>query len=375
MAQTLNAPHTSSSGVQESSTGIASAGKQAGRQNTPIGHVGLRATNLAASVEFYKDLFGMEITGGSGPGHPIGATAFLTSRPGEQAHEIALVADPEIAHTAFRVSSLAELRSFHARVVERKIPIKFAFNHHESFAIYFDDPGGNLIEVYWPTGNLSTPQPYVEPLDLSQPDEVLLETITAAPVANRKTNSKENSVPNYPVHTIASAPEGSKAALEQLKEAFGVLPNLPAVIANSPKLINSLVGLFGQVHSPGLSEPENQIVLLTDAVTNACTYAVAFHTALALQQGISTEETTAIRERRLPKDKRFAALSSLAKTLIEKRGHLSEQELDSFLSAGFTKEQIFEVIAIVAASTITNYAGTIGNPPLDEPFRPYAWQK
>jgi alkylhydroperoxidase family enzyme len=89
---------------------------------------------------------------------------------------------------------------------------------------------------------------------------------------------------------------------------------------------------------------------------------------------ISSEETTAIRERRLPKDKRFAALSKLAKTLIEKRGHLSEQELDSFIAAGFTKEQAFEVIAIVAASTITNYAGTIANPPLEDPFRQYAWQ-
>src|ERR1700761_1360189 len=180
-------------------------------------------------------------------------------------------------------------------------------------------------------------------------------------------------MPNYPVHTIASAPEGSKSALEQLKKAFGVLPNLPAVIANSPKLINSLVGLFGQVHSPGLSEAENQIVLLTDAVTNSSTYAVAFHTALALQQGISSEETTAIRERRLPTDKRFAAFSALAKGLIEKRGHLSERELDSFIAAGFTNEQVLEVIAIVAASTITNYAGTITNPPLEEPFSQHAW--
>ena len=181
-------------------------------------------------------------------------------------------------------------------------------------------------------------------------------------------------MPNYPVHTITSAPEGSKSALEQLEKAFGVLPNLPAVIANSPKLINSLVGLFGQVHSPGLSETENQIVLLTDAVTNSSTYAVAFHTALALQQGISSQETTAIRERRLPTDKRFAALSALAKGLIEKRGHLSEQELDSFIAAGFTKEQILEVVAIVAASTITNYTGTIANPPLEDPFRQHAWR-
>jgi alkylhydroperoxidase family enzyme len=181
-------------------------------------------------------------------------------------------------------------------------------------------------------------------------------------------------MPNYPIHTIASAPEHSKPALEQLQQAFGVVPNLAAAIANSPKLVNSLVGVFQQVHSSSLTEPEIQIVLLTDAVANSSTYAVAFHTALALQQGVSSEETGAIRERRAPTDKKFAALSTLAKTLIEKRGHLGEQESDAFLAAGFTKEQILEVIAIVAASTITNYAGTIANPPLEDRFQQFAWR-
>lgn len=186
--------------------------------------------------------------------------------------------------------------------------------------------------------------------------------------------TEKNHMPNYPIQTIASAPEGSKLALEQLQQAFGVLPNIAAAIANSPKLINSLVGVFQQVHSSSLTEQEIQIVLLTDAVANSCTYAVAFHTALALQQGVSSEETDAIRERGVPRDKRFAALSTLAKSLIEKRGHLDDQELDSFIAAGFTKEQVMEVIAIVAASTITNYAGTIANPPLEDPFRQYAWR-
>jgi hypothetical protein len=35
-----------------------------------------------------------------------------------------------------------------------------------------------MVEVYWPTGDLSRPvQPHMEPLDLSQPDEALLEKI------------------------------------------------------------------------------------------------------------------------------------------------------------------------------------------------------
>ena len=177
-----------------------------------------------------------------------------------------------------------------------------------------------------------------------------------------------------PGQTIASAPEKSKPALEQLQQAFGVVPNIVGAIANSPKLINALVGVFQQVHSSSLTEPQIQIVLLTDAVVNSCTYAVAFHTAQALQQGVGSEVTDAIRERQVPTDSRFAALSNLAKTLIEKRGHLSEQELDSFITTGFTKEQVLEVIAIVAASTITNYAGTIANPTLEDPFKQYAWR-
>ena len=181
-------------------------------------------------------------------------------------------------------------------------------------------------------------------------------------------------MPNYSIHTIASAPENSKPALAQLQQAFGVIPNIAAAIANSPKLINSLVGVFQQVHSSSLTEAEIQIVLLTDAVANSSTYAVAFHTALALKQKVSSKEIDAIRQRRVPSDKRFAALSNLAKTLIDTRGHLSAEELNAFLAAGFTKEQVLEVIAIVAASTITNYAGTIANPPLEDPFRQYAWQ-
>src|SRR6516165_872906 len=151
-----------------------------GCRNTGVHHVGLHASNPAASAEFYREVLGMKIVGGSSPDHPLGATAFLSSRPNQESHEIALFSNPAFAHVAFKVSSLAELRSLHARVVERNIPVKFLANHGVSFAFYFDDPDGKTIQVYWPTGELSRSlQPQMEPLDLSQPDEALLEKIPA----------------------------------------------------------------------------------------------------------------------------------------------------------------------------------------------------
>jgi catechol-2,3-dioxygenase len=150
-------------------------------RNTGIHHVGLHAKDPAATAEFYRDVLGMQIVGGSGAEHELGASAFLCSRSDEESHEIALFANPIYCHVAFKVSTMAELRSFHARVLERKLPIKFAFNHGVSFAFYFEDPDGNLIEIYWPTGALAEyRQPHAEPLDLTLPDEVLLQQVAHA---------------------------------------------------------------------------------------------------------------------------------------------------------------------------------------------------
>mgnify|MGYP001554867981 FL=1 len=178
---------------------------------------------------------------------------------------------------------------------------------------------------------------------------------------------------HYPVHTIESAPAQSKPVLQQLQQTFGLIPNIAATMAASPVLINGFIGLFERVHASSLTEPQIQTLLLTNAVTNASEWAVAFHTALALQQGVHSADVDAIRHASLPDDAGLAALSMLARTLIEKRGRLAEPDQRRFLDAGFSAEQILEVIAVVAASTITNYAGNVTRPTLEAPFEEFVW--
>jgi alkylhydroperoxidase family enzyme len=178
---------------------------------------------------------------------------------------------------------------------------------------------------------------------------------------------------SFPVHSISSSPEQSAPALEALQSAFGFVPNLVGATATSPVLINSLVGLFKNVHGGSFSEAQVQVLLLTNAVTNASTWAVAFHSFLALKEGIDKADVQAIRDGYLPKDGKLAALSALAKNLIQKRGRLNSRDKESFMEAGFGPDHLLEVIAVVAASTITNYTGSVAKPPLEPDFQPYVW--
>jgi alkylhydroperoxidase family enzyme len=177
----------------------------------------------------------------------------------------------------------------------------------------------------------------------------------------------------FPVLTIDSAPQRSRPALQALQSAFGFVPNVAGAMANSPVLITTLVGMFQNVHGGSFSERQIQTLLLTNAVTNACPWAIAFHSFLALKEGVKPEDVKAMREGRFPDDAATAALSVLARTLIEKRGRLTDADRDAFLGAGFSKEQLLEVIAVVAASTITNYTANVMRPPLEPAFEAHAW--
>jgi AhpD family alkylhydroperoxidase len=178
---------------------------------------------------------------------------------------------------------------------------------------------------------------------------------------------------DFSLYTIESAPEQSKPVLEALQQAFGFVPNIAGAMAGSPVLINSFITVFQNVHGGSFNERQIQTLLLTNAVTNACAWAVAFHTALALKEGLTSADVRAIRGGCLPQDVQLAALSALSKAYIEKRGQLADDDLQAFFTAGYNKESALEVITVVAASTITNYVGNVALPPLEDAFQVHAW--
>lgn len=179
----------------------------------------------------------------------------------------------------------------------------------------------------------------------------------------------------FNVHTIQSAPEGSKQSLEALQKAFGIIPNLAATMAESPTLIAGFVGAISNFMGGTLTGGQRQVVLLSSAIVNNCAWAVAFHSTAALREGVAATDVEAIRTGKQPADPKIAALAATARALCVKRGAIDADERGAFAAAGFTPAQLLEVNAGLGASLMATYAGNITNPPLEAPFQAQAWRR
>ena len=118
----------------------------------------------------------------------------------------------------------------------------------------------------------------------------------------------------------------------------------------------------------------NEMAILMTAQAWGAQYEWYAHAPLALKAGLDSADIKAIRERRAPREPRTAALSAYARSLIEQRGHVGDAAVGALLAAGFKPDQALEALAVSAASTITNYALSIAEPPLEPVFQEHTWR-
>jgi catechol 2,3-dioxygenase len=121
-----------------------------------IGHVNLRVADQARSRWFYSEVLGFRVVE-EDPDH---GGVFMTL--GENFHTLDISQHPEPAsaqrlrhgqigllHIAFQVDSYAALRDAYVQLLEHGIAIDHATNHVNQRSIYFQDPDGNQLEIYY----------------------------------------------------------------------------------------------------------------------------------------------------------------------------------------------------------------------------------
>jgi uncharacterized peroxidase-related enzyme len=179
---------------------------------------------------------------------------------------------------------------------------------------------------------------------------------------------------NLHLLTPEDAPEGSRAILESTKAQLGMLPNLYAEMAHSPGLLNIYrAGYDAFRNGSGFDKTEQEVVLLAISRFHKCAYCVAVHSVVADRNKVPTEITDAIRMGQAIPDAKLQALNSFTTAMLSTRGRPLAQDLQQFITAGYSEGQVLEIILAIAVKTISNYTNHVFNTPLDAGFLRRAW--
>ncbi|MFS4466854.1 carboxymuconolactone decarboxylase family protein [Maribacter sp. 2210JD10-5] len=179
---------------------------------------------------------------------------------------------------------------------------------------------------------------------------------------------------DYDVRTIENAPENSRPALEAAKKAYGFSPNLLGTMANHPALLkNYWEGSANLDANSTLTGVEQQVAFLSASYENNCHYCMAAHTTIGQMHKIDQSILDALRAGEPIADTKLEALSQYVKATTVKRGRVSQDDIDAFLEAGYTQENILEVITIVSLKVMTNYINYVAQTPVDAAFEPNTW--
>jgi len=57
---------------------------------------------------------------------------------------------------------------------------------------------------------------------------------------------------------------------------------------------------------------------------------------------------------------------------VQKRGFISNEELENFYAAGYTKQNVLEVLLGISQKVLSNYCNHITQIPVDDPFKQFA---
>lgn len=153
-----------------------------------------------------------------------------------------------------------------------------------------------------------------------------------------------------------------------MERVIGFVPNIYAVFAHSSRALPALMCLEGMPSV--LSEREKEAVNLVISQVNGCRYSLSAHTQLGIQQGFTELDIMEIRSGFSILSSRIDALVKLAKSIAVNRGRPGPGLIAAFFWEGYSKAALMEMIVLIGARTITNYAYAITQVPIDFPLAP-----
>ena len=179
----------------------------------------------------------------------------------------------------------------------------------------------------------------------------------------------------FTLHDKNTAPAESKDLLDVSIKAFGMVPNLHAVMAEAPGLLEGYQRLHQLFLDSSFDDEEVTVVWQTINVEHECHYCVPAHTGIAKSMKVDDAITEALRNETPLATEKLEALRDFTLSVVRDRGNVNDDAVQAFLDAGFTKRQILEVVLAAAQKVMSNYTNHLANTPIDKPFQKFEWHK
>jgi len=156
--------------------------------------------------------------------------------------------------------------------------------------------------------------------------------------------------------------------LDHAKRKFGFVPNAIREMARSPSAAWAYLRGQEAMETGLLSEAERQAVQLAASVFNECRYCGAAHLAAARHAGLSSDIASPIAAGDLPLDHRIRSLVSATWLVLDRRGHLTAEDLTGLESEGVSRAHLYEVVALIGLKTMMNYVNHMAHTEIDAVF-------
>ncbi|MEJ2913682.1 carboxymuconolactone decarboxylase family protein [Pseudoalteromonas sp. C12FD-1] len=179
----------------------------------------------------------------------------------------------------------------------------------------------------------------------------------------------------FTLHTVETAPEKSKAILEGAKKQMGVVPSLYAAMAESPETLKAYTQLHQLFTATSFNAEELTVVWQTINVEHECHYCVPAHTGIAHSMKVDAALTEALRNQEAMPTEKLQALQDFTLAIVRQRGNVTPEQVDAFFAAGYTQQQVLEIILGLSQKVISNYVNHIAETPVDTMFKKFEWTK
>ncbi|CAE6886442.1 Carboxymuconolactone decarboxylase family protein [Pseudomonas marincola] len=179
----------------------------------------------------------------------------------------------------------------------------------------------------------------------------------------------------FKLHDQNTAPEASKPLLENSQKAFGMVPGLHAVMAESPGLLEGYQVLHNLFLNSSFTAEEQTVVWQSINVEHNCHYCVPAHTGIAKAMKVSDEISNALRDETPLPTPKLEALRDFTLAMVRQRGELQTSQIEDFYAAGFSQQNVLEVILALSQKVMSNYTNHVAQTPIDAAFKSFAWEK